>query len=197
MDKKCIRFTVLTSLMVALFGGHVYALPDLNYRWLHSTVGARNFAPAYAPYFTPAAANVMLHTNLTLGNSANQTKLPPYSGDVAFEEINMGPNGFAGASVAYNVHGLPCSDPVNLTLTGNCTMSVGADHGHVRFNTYYIPIPTSAQAQHLLIHEFIHILGFGHGGCYPSTGVMAPSIVCEPLFTTIQPAEAAILNINY
>lgn len=187
----------VTSVSLIAISQYGFAQSDLGYRWIHSSVGARHFAPSYSVYFTPVAADFSSHTYLTFHNSANQTMNPPYTGDIAFVESNFGLTGWNGAAIAYTAAGLPCADPIWGFLTGNCTMSVGADHAEIMLNSYYMSGGTPTELQSLLAHEFGHILGLGHSGCSPSTGIMAPGLYCLPVFTTLQPTEAAILSLWY
>lgn len=187
---------VLPFLLIPL-ADYSYSQGDLGYRFIHNNVGIRDLAPAYGPYYTGAAGDFMTHTSLNFYWSSNQTLDPPYSGDVAFSEANYGATGWHGIAIGYNAASQACADPVTGFLTGNCTYANGADFAWIRFNTYYLPSPTSAERNNLIRHEFAHILGLGHSGCFPATGVMAPSISCSPLFTVLQPTEAGILGSWY
>lgn len=139
----------------------------------------------------------MSYVSLSLYNSSNQTLNPPYSGDVAFIEANYGAVAWAGISIGYTSAGLPCADPTSGFLTGYCTMSVGADHGEIKLNSYYMSGASSTDMQFLLAHEFGHMLGLGHSACLPATGIMAPGLSCWPLYTVLQPTEAAVLSSWY
>jgi hypothetical protein len=186
--------TVLT-LVLAPMG--TYAQGDLGFRFIHGSVGIRDLAPAYGPYYNGAAVDFWPYTGLNMYWSSNQTLNPPFSGDVAFSEANYGATGWNGLAVPYNALNQPCGDATTGALTGNCTYTMGADYAWIKFNTYYLPSPTAAQRNHLLRHEFSHVLGLAHSGCYPSTGVMAPGVSCSPLYSILQPIEAAILDSWY
>jgi hypothetical protein len=184
---KLLSITLLSITQQSLAQG------DLGFRFIHASIGIRNLAPNYGPIYAGAAADFAAFTSLSFFWSANQTLNPPYTGDVAFSEANYGATGWNAIADPYNQAGQGCFDASG-QLTGNCNFANGADFGWVRFNTFYLPNPTNAQRNHLIRHEFSHILGLAHSGCYPATGVMAPGVGCVPLFSTLQAVEGGILG---
>jgi hypothetical protein len=171
--------------------------PDrFRWRYIHGSVGGRNLTTNYGPYFADFAYDYNFYTGLTLYWSSNQTLTAPFSGDVAFSEANYGNISWIGNATGYTVSNQPCSNLTTGAITGNCTMTNGVDYGWIRFNTYYNSY-SDYQMQNMLRHEFGHILGLGHGPCDPAEGVMAPSIGCIPMFITLQPTEASLLDFWY
>src|SRR5688572_18215155 len=159
--------------------------PDLGWRWIGSTVGFRNLAPNFTPYFSGAASEITAATGLTFFTSPNQNLLPPFTGDVAFEEVNDGTLYWYGNATGYNIYNQPCSNPVTGAQTGNCTGGLNVSYAHIRFNNYYGGFG-NYEMMHLIRHEFGHVLGMGHGGCELDNsphGIMAPGIGnCYPIF---------------
>lgn len=76
-------------------------------------------------------------------------------------------------------------------------MANGADYAWIRLNTFNGPYNV-AQRANLIRHEFAHILGLSHSVCSPTTdSVMAPSLGCTPLRTTLQAADNTLINAWY
>ncbi|MDR2212997.1 MAG: hypothetical protein LBE21_05155, partial [Pseudomonadales bacterium] len=99
---------VMKFLMLMLMFQPASSQEDLDYRFKYKNIGIRDFAPNYGPYYAGAAADIATYTGLTFYLSSNQTWLPPYSGDVAFEEADYGANGHIGLSEVYNLYHQPC-----------------------------------------------------------------------------------------
>jgi len=169
---------------------------DYGYRFIHNNIRARDLTVHYAPVYAAAGNDFATAGNLTFfGAPANLNR--PYSGHIAYIEANYGANGWAGAAIGYNVLEQPCADITTGTLTGNCTMTQGADFAVVLFNSFYNPNPSNAVMAHLLRHETSHVLGLGHEVCTPSTSVMSPNRFCTPMHTTLQPDDVNLINAWY
>ena len=199
MQRKSIKKRVLHMTLfagVALMTAPVIA-QDLGYRWIHSSVGARNLAPTFAPHFVAAAAEVTWAIGLTFywaGSDLN----PPYAGHIAFQEVDLCGVGWWGQAIGYNIYDQPCADPVYGSLTGYCTMSLGANYALIRFNNANGPYDGYEMAN-LIRHEFGHILGMAHSaGCLPPDGVMAASIKsCWPMYITYSASELDLMDAWY
>ena len=180
---------------VAMFIAAPAIAQDLGYRWEHSTVGVRNLAPTFSAFFSAAGSEVTGATGLTFyGATANLD--PPYSGHVAFQEVNIGTVPWFGEGMGYNVYGQPCANSSG--LTGYCTMTSGADFALVRFNNANGPY-SDYDKMNLIRHEFGHVLGMAHSAaCLPPDGVMAISIrSCWPLYINYSNDELNLLDSWY
>lgn len=167
---------------------------DLGYRFIHREIGVRDLTTHYGPDFAAAGEEYSNAAHITFFTSTIPDLSPPYSGDVAFSEENYGATGWMGIATAYNRSEQPCTDPTTGNLTGNCTLSNGADFAWIRFNTYYNPNSFEPIRHHLLRHEFGHVMGLSHASCTDSISVMAPGTHCSPMHTTLQTPEITRLH---
>ncbi len=196
MKRDVLCKTICVGLLIT--AGQTMATPgDLGYRFIHNNIGVRDLTVNYGPVFAGAGAEYSSAANVSFFTSPIPGLNAPFTGDVAFSEANFGATGWAGIAIAYNQSSQPCADPVTGALTGNCTLTNGADFGWIRFNSYYNPNPTLDIRNHLVRHEFGHILGLGHDTCSPSVSIMAPSASCSPTRTTLQSPEIGLLNAWY
>jgi hypothetical protein len=198
MDIKKTRRTIAKGaislgLLLAAAQTLAQGIEDFGWRFNHTSIGIRDLAASYGSLYSGASADFGSVTSLYFYWSSNQTLLPPYSGDIAFEEANWGAVSWWGLARAWTQADVPCVDSSG-NITGNCAGYV-ADYGLVRFNSYYST--STDQKNNILRHEFAHVLGVGHGTCGPSNGVMAPSIGCVPLYTTLQSPEIGLLSTWY
>lgn len=190
---------VISLLVLVISGipGTVFAVPgDYGYRFIHTNVVVRNLTQNYGAGFNSAAADYQNAGNITF--SAGPSNLdPPFSGHVAFHEFNFGPTGFAAIAIGYTASDQPCFTYPNVTWTGSCTMTNGVDYGYIRINTHYTPSPSTAFRDHLLRHEFGHILGMIHSPCIGGSDSIMSQTNCPPLRTTLQPADINLINAWY
>lgn len=192
-------FTFLSILILFGIPGPVFSVPgDLGYRIIHSNITVRNNAPGFSVTdFIVAKADYSSAGNLSFAYGASNFN-PPFSANVFYLNANYGATGWAGLANARNASNQLCSTFPGGTLTGNCTMSNGADWGMVYFNTFYNPSPSTALRAHLIRHEFGHIIGMAHSHCpSPTDSIMAPSSGCSPMRTTLQPADTTLINSWY
>lgn len=166
MKKFKVFFSVSVALLLMSVSGLLFAPPsDLGWRFGHSTIVARNLAPNWTTTLGEAATQYNAAGNLSFSWGPSHLD-PPYSGHVAFQEVNFGASGLYGLAESYNVYG-------NLCHLGHCnTTNLKADFGHVKLGI-------SANGAHayfkrfVVLHEFGHILGMGHSSFCDS--VMGPT----------------------
>lgn len=193
------RNLIFTSVFLVLLSIPVVVLStpgDLGYRYIHNQVISRLLITSFTNSdFNSASADFSSAGNLSFSPGPSHLN-PPYTKNVAFLESNFGSVPWVGLAIGYTASDQPCATYPGGSLTGNCTMSNGADYALIRFNSYYAPFSAAVRAN-LIRHEFAHILGLSHSGCSPTDSVMAPSISCTPLRTTLQPIDQSIINTWY
>lgn len=192
------RFFSITSIIItSIASSTLFAAPgDLGYRFIHNTVTVRILAPSFpSTDFDSAATDFTNAGNLAF--TAGPAHLDPsYSSHVAFLEANFGATGWDGLAVGYTAANQPCATFPGGALTGNCTMTNGADYALIRFNSFYTPFSSSRRA-FLIRHEFGHILGMSHDICTsPPASIMAPGN-CLPFKTTLQTIDKNIIQSWY
>lgn len=188
---------LILILILALIPITLHAAPtDLNYRFAHQHIYARNLTTNYFFQLESSAYDYAAAGNLAFDWGPSHLD-PPYSGHVGFHEANFGATGWIGISLTYNIYGEVCIDEFT-GWTGNCnTTTLRADFGYIKLNASYWPNPTVNEKNFLIRHEFGHTLGMGHSSsCFPSTSVMSGG-GCSPMHTTLQAQDIAVVGSWY